>query len=82
MVGETPNTFYLLQQAYDDNGKPLDGKYIAKDGSITSSEEDANKYVTGKSSKAPYYWRSFYPSDIQELGSGYQRTWKFWCLCL
>ena len=55
MVGETPNTFYLLQQAYDDNGKPLDGKYIAKDGSITSSEEDANKYVTGKSSKAPYY---------------------------
>lgn len=55
MVGETPNTFYLLQQAYDDNGKPLDGKYIAKDGSVTSSEEDANKYVTGKSSKAPYY---------------------------
>lgn len=36
-------------------GKPLDGKYIAKDGSVTSSEEDANKYVTGKSSKAPYY---------------------------
>ena len=26
MVGETPNTFYLLQQAYDDNGKPLDRK--------------------------------------------------------
>lgn len=82
MVGETPNTFYLLQQAYDDNGKPLDGKYIAKDGSVTSSEEDANKYVTGKSSKAPYYWRSFYPSDIQELGFGYQRTWKLRCLCL
>lgn len=55
MVGETPNTFYLLQQAYDDNGKPLDGKYISKDGSVTGSEEDANKYVTGKSSKAPYY---------------------------
>lgn len=55
-VGETPNTFFLLQQAYDDNGKPLDGKYIAKDGSITSSEEDANKYVTGKSSREPYYF--------------------------
>ena len=50
MVGETPNTYYLLKQAYDENGQPLDGKYIAKDGSITSSE-----YVTGKSSKAPYY---------------------------
>lgn len=55
MVGETPNTYYLLKQAYDENGQPLDGKYIAKDGSITSSEEDSNKYVTGKSSKAPYY---------------------------
>ena len=55
MVGETPNTYYLLKQAYDENGQPLDGKYIVKDGSITSSEEDSNKYVTGKSSKAPYY---------------------------
>lgn len=55
MVGETPNTYYLLRQAYDENGKPLDGKYLDKDGNITSSEEDANKYVTGKSSKAPYY---------------------------
>ena len=55
-VGETPNTYFLLQQAYDDNGKPLDGKYVAKDGSITTGEEDANKYVTGKSSKAPYYF--------------------------
>lgn len=55
-VGETPNTFFLLQQAYDDDGKPLDGKYVAKDGSITSSEADANKYVTGKSSRTPYYY--------------------------
>lgn len=55
-VGETPNTFFLLKQAYDENGKPLDGKYIAKDGSITTSEEDANKYITGKSSKTPYYY--------------------------
>lgn len=55
-VGETPYTFFLLKQAYDENGKPLDGKYIAKDGSITTSEEDANKYVTGKSSQTPYYY--------------------------
>lgn len=56
MVGKTPNTFYLLQQAYGDNGKPLDGKYIAKDGSITTSENDANKYITDKSSRVPYYY--------------------------
>lgn len=55
-VGYTPYTFFLLQQAYDDNGKALDGKYIAKDGSITSSESDANKYLTNKSSQIPYYY--------------------------
>ena len=55
-VGELPNTFFLLQQAYDDNGKPLDGKYIGKDGSITTSTTDSNKYITGKSSRTPYYY--------------------------
>ncbi len=55
-IGETPNTFFLLQQAYGDDGKPLDGKYVAPDGTITTSEADANKYVTGKSSKVPYYY--------------------------
>lgn len=55
-VGELPNTFFLLHQAYDDNGKPLDGKYIGKDGSVTTSTTDTNKYITGKSSRTPYYY--------------------------
>jgi TonB-linked SusC/RagA family outer membrane protein len=55
-VGETPYTFFLLRQAYDDNGNPLDGKYLDAKGNITTSEEDANKYVTGKSSLAPYFY--------------------------
>lgn len=55
-VGETPSTFFLLQQAYDEDGSPMDGKYVAKDGSITTSEEDAYKYITGKSSRTPYYF--------------------------
>lgn len=55
-VGETPNTFFLLKQVYDDNGKPLEGKYIAKDGSITTIQSDDNKYVTGRSSRTPYYY--------------------------
>ena len=55
-VGELPNTFFLLQQAYDDNGKPLDGKYIGKDGAVTTSTTDTNKYITGKSSRTPYYY--------------------------
>ena len=55
-VGEIPNTFFLLRQAYGDNGMPIDGKYIAPDGSITSSVADANKYITGKSSRTPYFY--------------------------
>ena len=55
-VGETPNTFFLLRQAYDDHGKAIEGSYIAKDGSVTTSEQDANKYITGKSSRVPYYY--------------------------
>lgn len=55
-VGETPYTFFLLKQAYDEAGKPLEGKYIAKDGSIITSEEDINKHVTNKSALAPYYF--------------------------
>ena len=46
MVDETPYTFYLAKQAYDDNGNPIEGKYVQPDGSISSTE---TKYATGKS---------------------------------
>lgn len=55
-VGHTPNTYFLLRQAYDENGKPLDGKYLTKDGEITSSEADSHKYVSDKSSRTPYFY--------------------------
>lgn len=39
-VNYTPNTFYVLQQVYDANGKPLEGVYVDrnKDGAITASD--------------------------------------------
>lgn len=55
-VGETPYTFFLLKQAYDENGKPMEGKYIAEDGSITTDQSDASKYITKKSSRVPYFY--------------------------
>ncbi len=55
-VGETPYTYFLLRQAYDDNGNPLDGKYVALNGDIVTSESDVNKYMTGKSSHMPYFY--------------------------
>lgn len=55
-IGRQPNSFFLLKQAYDENGKPLDKQYIAKDGSITSNESDSEKYILDKSSRVPYFY--------------------------
>lgn len=46
MVDQTPYTFYLAKQAYDEAGKPIEGQYIQPDGSVSSTE---TKYATGKS---------------------------------
>ena len=32
MVGQRPYTFYLAKQAYDDDGKPMEGQYVQPDG--------------------------------------------------
>lgn len=46
MVDQTPYTYYLAKQAYDGNGKPIEGQYIQPDGSVSSTE---TRYATGKS---------------------------------
>ena len=46
MVNQTPYTFYLAQQAYDNDGKPLEGQYVQPDGSISTTE---TRYATDKS---------------------------------
>ena len=38
MVGKRPYTFYLAKQAYDENGKPMEGKYVQPDGTIDTKE--------------------------------------------
>ena len=55
MVDETPYTFFLLRQAYNEDGSPKDGIYLTESGEETTSEEDAFKYVTGHSSQAPCF---------------------------
>ena len=66
MVGETPYTFLLARQAYDENGKPLEGQYIQPDGSVSSTETRVN---TGKSGL---------PSHL--LGFNTRLSWKNWDL--
>lgn len=52
MVGKRPYTFYLCKQAYDKNGKPLEGQYIQPDGSISPTE---TKYASDKSALPSSY---------------------------
>ena len=52
-VGERPYTFNLAKQAYDENGKPIEGKYVQPDGSISSTE---TRYSTGKSALPKSYF--------------------------
>lgn len=46
-VGEMPGTFYLYQQVYDENGKPIQNAFVDRnnDGQIT----EADRYLTHKS---------------------------------
>ncbi len=68
MVGERPYTFYLCKQAYDENGKPIEGKYVQPDGSISSTE---TRYATGKSALPTSY-----------LGFNTRFSYKNWDLSL
>ena len=45
-VGEMPGTFYLYQQVYDENGKPIQNAFVDRnnDGQIT----EADRYLTPK----------------------------------
>lgn len=59
-VGYAPYTFYLARQAYDDDGKPIEGKYVQADGSVSSTEtlyrtkSPTPKVYLGISSKLQY----------------------------
>lgn len=46
-VGYTPYTYYLFQQAYDENGKAIENVLVDRNGDGVITEDD--RYVTGKS---------------------------------
>ena len=64
-VGYTPYTYYLYQQAYDENGHPLENVLVDRDGDGVISEGD--RYVTGKSILPKFYF-----------GISTQFTYKKW----
>ena len=66
-VGEMPGTFYLYQQVYDENGKPIQNAFVDRnnDGQIT----EADRYLTHKSPMAKVYGFQF-SVQLQKMGSG------------
>lgn len=64
-VGYTPYTYYLYQQAYDENGKAIENVFVDRNGDGKISSDD--RYVTGKSITPKFFF-----------GFGSQFTYKQW----
>lgn len=64
-VGYAPWTYYLYQQAYDENGKAIQNVLVDRDGDGQITESD--RYVTGKSIQPKFFY-----------GIGSQFTYKNW----
>lgn len=54
MVGYTPYTFYLWQQVYDENGKPVQNALVDRDGD--GEITNADRYMTNKSPNPDFYY--------------------------
>ena len=63
--GFEPYTFYLYQQAYDAEGKPIQNTFIDRSGDGRITEDDL--YITGKSATPDFFY-----------GIGTQFTYKNW----
>ena len=70
-VGQPRNSFYVYQQVYDNNGKPIEGVYVDRNADGKISEEDLYVY---KSPDAP--WTAGISTRLQykawDLGLGFR----------
>lgn len=80
MVGYAPYTYYLYQQKYDADGRPVQNEFVDIDGDGIITEGD--RYMTGKSVSPKFYyglnlkvtWRDW---DFGLNGHGAAGTWVF-----
>lgn len=63
-VGEAMNSFYVYQQVYDENGKPIEGLYVDRNGDGQINDNDR------------YYYKSPTPDII--MGLTMKFLWKNW----
>ena len=66
-VGNAPYTFWLYQQVYDENGKPIQNALVDRNGN--GAIDDGDRYFTNKSPLADVY-----------MGFSSQFQWKNWDL--
>ncbi|SHE83857.1 SusC/RagA family TonB-linked outer membrane protein [Dysgonomonas macrotermitis] len=64
MTGYAPKTFYVYEQVYDDNGKPIEGVYVDRNGDGVVDEGDL------------YYYKK--PAADVTMGFNSKWTYKNW----
>lgn len=80
-VGYAPRTYYLYQQLYDDQGRPIQNALVDRDGDGQITDND--RYLTGKSPlpklfygiNVKYTWKNW---DIGLNAHGSAGNWAFW----
>ncbi len=65
-VGEAMNTFYVYQQVYDEDGNPIEGLYVDRNGDGQINDEDR------------YYYKN--PTPDVTMGLTMKFIWKRWDL--
>ena len=80
MVGYAPYTYYLYQQKYGADGKPLQNQFVDLDGDGSITEAD--RYMTGKSAAPKFYYGlnvkvTYKDWDFGLNGHGSAGTWVF-----
>lgn len=80
-VGYAPRTFFLYQQAYDSDGKPIQNAFVDRDGDGMIT--DGDRYLTGKSPLPSFYYGlrvkySYKNWDFGFNAHGSAGNWAFW----
>ena len=80
MVGYTPYTYYVYEQKYDADGRPLQNEFVDrdKDGNIS----DSDRYMSGKSVAPKFFYGmnlkvTYRNWDFGMNGHGSAGTWVF-----
>lgn len=80
-VGYAPNSYYLYQQAYDSNGKPIQNAFVDRDGDGNITEND--RYLTGKSPLPKFFYGLNVKFTHKKWDFGFNAhgsagNWGFW----